>query len=84
MWYSKCTSAAVSVAGVKASSIHQHNEDQYQLLENLNEDLGSNLEISPLTAIYIVCDGFGGNQCAEFVAAELPRLIRECPYFEVC
>eukprot|EP01084_Bolivina_argentea_P288551 495267_1 len=82
MCYDNCKSAAVSIAGKKASSIHQNNEDHYQLLDNLIEDLEHDLAISPLTAIYVVCDGFGGDKCAEFVSTKLPGLIKECPHFE--
>ncbi len=84
MCYDDCKSAAVSIVGSKADSIHQRNEDHYQLLDNLNEHLEPNLAISPVTAIYVVCDGFDGDRCAEFVSAELPGLIKECPHFEVC
>ncbi len=84
MCYDNCKSAAVSIAGKKASSIHQNNEDHYQLLDNLIEDLEHDLAISPLTAIYVVCDGFGGDKCTEFVSTKLPGLIKECLHFEVC
>ncbi len=62
----------------------QNNEDRCRLLDNLHEDIEPNLEILPTTAIYVVCDGYNGDQCAKFVCSELPGLIKQCPHFEVC